>query len=99
MPKNKPKKPSSNQGADHVDLSRLNSGSAHSMTTSQPGAGNTCRCADAGNADCSWETSGATDDEIVRRAEEHWRRHHGMGDWTEAMRSKARDAIKHRQAA
>ena len=99
MPENKPKKPSSNPGTDHVDLSRLNSGSAHSMTTSQPGANNTFRCADAGNADCSWETSGATDDEIVHRAEEHWRKHHGMGDWTEAMRSKARDAIKHRQAA
>ena len=99
MPKNKPKKPSSDPGNDHADLSRLTSGSAHSMTTSQPGADNTFRCADAGNADCSWETSGATDDEIVHRAEEHWRKHHGMGDWTEAIRSKARDAIKHRQAA
>jgi len=93
------KKPSGDSASKHADLSRLTSGSAHSMTNSQPGANNTFRCADAGNADCQWETSGGTDDEIVRRAEEHWRKEHGMGDWTEASRSKARDAIKHRQAA
>jgi len=88
-----------NDSGEQTDLSRLTSGSAHSMTTSQPGARRTFRCADAGNADCQWETSGDTDDEIVKRAEAHWRKHHGMGDWTEAARSKAREAIKHRQAA
>jgi predicted small metal-binding protein len=93
------RKPSADSSNEQTDLSRLTSGSAHSMTTSQPVADRTFRCADAGNADCQWETSGASDDEIVRRAEEHWRRDHGMGDWTEATRSKAREAIKHRQAA
>ena len=92
------KKPSGDSN-NQTDLSRLTSGSAHSMTNCQPCAANTFRCAEAGDPDCNWETSGETDDEIVRRAEEHWRREHGMGDWTEAMRSKAREAIKHRQAA
>jgi predicted small metal-binding protein len=93
------KKPSADSGEDQPELSRLTSGSAHSMTHNQPHANRTFRCADAGHADCNWQTSGDTDDEIVRRAEEHWRREHGMGDWTEAARSKAREAIKHRQAA
>ncbi len=99
MPKREAKNTAGTHGTDHLDLSRLTSGSAHSMTTCQPGAGNTFRCADVGNTECNWETSGVTDDEIVRRAEEHWRTEHGMGDWTEAARSRARTAIKHRQAA
>lgn len=93
------KTPSSDQGKDDLTLSHLTSGSAHSMTNNQPGSTNSFRCADAGNPNCHWETSGDSDDEIVRRAEEHWRKEHGMGDWTEAARSKAREAIKHRQAA
>lgn len=84
---------------DETDLSHLTSGSAHSMTNSQPSASNTIRCTDVGDTGCGWETTGATEDEIVHRAEEHWRKEHGTGDWTEAMRSKAQEAIKHRQAA
>jgi hypothetical protein len=98
MPENKPKsnpstEPSGDQGKDPVDLSRLTSGSSHSMTNSQPRASNTVRCNHVG------ETNGATEDETVHRAEEHWRKEHGTGDWTEAIRSKAREATKHRQAA
>lgn len=99
MPKAEAKNNPGTDGIHQLDLSHLTSGSAHSMTTCQPGADNTFRCADAGNPDCHWETNGATEDEIVKRAEEHWRKEHGMADWTEAARSKARDAIKHRQAA
>ena len=69
------------------------------MSTSHDGQNRTFRCADAGNADCRWETSGASDDEIVRRAEAHGRKDHGMGDWSDAMRSKVRNAIKARRAA
>ena len=75
----------------HDDLSRLTSGSAHSMHHGHSGDHRTFRCADVGNADCRSERSGVTDDEIVQLAEEHGRRDHGMGDWTEAMRGKLRD--------
>ncbi len=84
---------------NQADLSRLTSASAYSMSTSHGGQDRTFRCADVGNADCRWETSGRTDDEIVQRAEEHGKRDHGMSDWTEAMRSKVRDAIHRREAA
>ncbi len=84
---------------NQVDLSRLTSASAHSMSTSHGGQDRTFRCADVGNADCRWETGGHTDDEIVLRAEEHGKRDHGMSDWTDAIRSKVRNAIRHRKAA
>ena len=90
---------SDSTGDNQADLSRLTSASAHSMSTSQGGADHTYRCADAGNADCQWETSGGTEEEVMRRIEEHQRQEHGLPDWTEAMRSKVRDAIRHRRAA
>ncbi len=86
-------------GDNQADLSRRTSGSAYSMNTSHGGNDHTFRCADVGNADCRWETSGHTEDEIIQRAEEHGRRDHGMRDWTEATRNKVRDAIRHRNAA
>jgi len=93
------KKRSDEPGDRHTDLSRLTSGSAHSMHHGHTGDNRTFRCADAGNADCRWETSGQSDDEIMQRAEEHNREHHGMGDWTEAMRGRVRNAIRRREAA
>ena len=85
-------------GDKQPDLTRLTSASQHSMSISHGGKDHTFRCADAGNADCRWETSG-TPDEIQRRAEAHGRRDHGMKDWTEAMRHKVRDATRRREAA
>ena len=93
------KKRSDKTDENHADLSRLTSGSAHSMTHDPGASDRTFRCADVGNAGCRWETSGRTDDEIMQRAEEHGRRDHGMGDWSEAMRSKVRNAIRRREAA
>jgi len=87
------------QGSDQPDLSRRTSASAHSMHTNQPATGRTFRCADVGNTDCGWETSGSTEEEIVQRAEEHGRRDHGMSDWSDAMRKKVRDNIHLRPAA
>jgi predicted small metal-binding protein len=86
-------------GYEQTDLSRRTSASAYSMNTSPAGKGLTFRCADAGNSDCRWETSGSTEDEIMHRAEEHGRRDHGMADWTEAMRNRVRDNIHRREAA
>lgn len=57
------------------------------------------RCADVGNADCRWETSGLTEEEVLEHAEEHGRTHHGWTDWTDAIRDQVRNAIQHRKAA
>ena len=86
-------------GGNQADLTRFISASAYSMSTSEGGADHIYRCADAGNADCRWETSGGTEEEVMQRIEEHQRQEHGLPDWTEAMRSKVRDAIRHRRAA
>jgi predicted small metal-binding protein len=86
--------------SNQADLSSRTTASAHSMNTSHGGADRTFRCADVGNSDCQWETSGADEEEVMRHMEEHWRRDHaGMSDWTEAMRNKVRDSIHRREAA
>jgi predicted small metal-binding protein len=59
----------------------------------------TFRCADVGNADCRWETSGASDDEIIEQARDHAQTEHGWHDWTDALRSRVRDAIRNHRAA
>lgn len=92
------KRPSSGQDNNRADLSRLTSASAHSMNTSHGGQDHTFRCADAGNTDCRWETGGNTQDEVMQNVREHARTNHGMGDWTEAMSNRVRDAIRRRQA-
>ena len=92
------KSPDSKPSDNQADPSRKSGASSHSMNISHGGADRTFRCADAGNSDCQWETSGRTEDEILQRAREHGRRDHGMADWTEAMNDKVRDAIRHRAA-
>ena len=90
---------SQGRSEDKADLSRRTSASAHSMSTSQGGTARTFRCADAGNADCRWETQGDTEDEVMQKVVEHQRDSHGMTDWTDALRSKVRDSIHRREAA
>jgi predicted small metal-binding protein len=92
------KRPSKNSGDDQADLSRHTSASAHSMNTSHGGTDHTFRCADVGNSDCQWQTSGRTESEVMEKIVEHSRDHHGMTDWTEAMRSRVRDSIRRRAA-
>jgi len=84
---------------NQADLSRRTSGSAFSMNTSHGGGNHTFRCADVGNADCRFETNGDTEDKVMRSVEEHWKRDHGLSDWTGPMRSRVRDNIRHRRAA
>jgi predicted small metal-binding protein len=84
---------------DQADLSRRTSASAYSRNTSHGGADHTFRCADAGNSDCRWETSGNTQDEVMQKVVEHARDAHGMTDWTDAMRNRVRDSIHRREAA
>jgi predicted small metal-binding protein len=86
--------------SDHqAEKPRHGDASRHSMHTSPSGTERSFRCADVGNSDCQWETSGSTEDEIMERVEEHGRTAHGMADWTQANRNKVRDAIRNRQAA
>ena len=59
----------------------------------------TFRCADAGNADCRWETAGRTEDEVMQNVVEHARNDHGMTDWTDAMHDRVRGAIHRSRAA
>jgi predicted small metal-binding protein len=59
----------------------------------------TFRCADVGNADCRWETSGTSEEEIMQQAREHAQTEHGWKDWTDALRNRIRNAIQERRAA
>lgn len=93
------KRRSEDSGDNQADLSHRTSASAHSMNTSHGGTDHTFRCADAGNADCRWETSGRSEDEVMQKVVEHARDDHGMTDWTDAMHDRVRNAIRHRQAA
>lgn len=77
---------------------RSDSMSAQSETANTSGEC-TFRCADAGHADCRWETSGRTESEIVERVREHASEKHGIRDWTEELKNKIRNAIGERRAA
>ena len=59
----------------------------------------TFRCSDAGNSNCSWETAGDTQDEVMQKVVEHARDAHGMTDWSDALRDRVRDSIHRREAA
>ena len=93
------KRRSEDAGDHEADLSRRTSASAHSMNSSHGGNDHTFRCADAGNLDCLWETSGRTEDEVLQKVVEHARNDHDMTDWTDAMHDRVRGAIHHRRAA
>lgn len=56
----------------------------------------TFRCADMGNADCRWETSGQTEDELLPRIERHARESHGGFD--EKARRRVHDVLRERAA-
>ena len=59
----------------------------------------TLRCADAGNTNCRWETSGSSDEEVIEAARLHAQTEHGWNDWTDALRDRVRSAIRQRDAA
>ena len=90
---------SEDTGYNQADLSRRTSASAYSMNTSHGRRDHTFRCADAGNADCRWETSGSTENEVMQSIVEHNRDAHGTTEWTEAMHDRVRNAIHRREAA
>ncbi len=86
-------------GTDQAEPTRVAGATAASMNVTHGGRDRTFRCADVGNADCRWETSGASDDEIFGEVHRHGQTEHGWKDWTEALRNRVRDAIRERRAA
>ncbi len=78
-------------------------GSSHEPFTSErdsvPLGQRTFRCADIGNADCRWETSAQTEDELVGQIERHGREAHGITNLDEDRRRKILDVVRERRAA
>jgi predicted small metal-binding protein len=64
-----------------------------------PGGHHSYRCSDAGNADCRWETSMASSNELWADIERHHRDVHGKPTLDEASRGRIQDAIHVRRAA
>ncbi|HYG99141.1 MAG TPA: DUF1059 domain-containing protein [Terriglobales bacterium] len=62
----------------------------------QPAGERTFRCADAGNADCRFEASAASHNELMTAIEKHGREAHGEID--EVTRRRYQDAIRQRHA-
>lgn len=65
----------------------------------EPVGNRTFRCADAGNADCRWETSAGTDEDLMSAIERHGREAHGLEAIDDRTRRKFLDAIRERRAA
>lgn len=65
----------------------------------QPIGSRTFRCADVGDSDCRWETSAATDEELMTAVGRHSRESHGMESFDEVTRRRFMDAIRERRAA
>src|SRR5512146_2423989 len=90
--------PGGTQGADTTGPS-----TGPNPTASSPGpegAGRkTFRCADVGFADCRWEVSGQTPDELLPQIERHGREQHGLHEIGENLRRRVLDAIRARRAA
>lgn len=90
---------SRNVGDNQAELSRRAGATATSMNVTHGGRDRTFRCADVGNADCQWETSGASDEDILGEVHRHGQTEHGWQDWTDALKNRVRDAIRERRAA
>ena len=86
-------------GDDQPEPSRRTGATAIPMNARHKAYDRTFRCADVGNADCRWETSGASDEEILGEAHRHGQTEHGWEDWTDALRNRTRNAIRERRAA
>jgi len=52
------------------------------------------RCADMGQGNCSWEAHGSSQDEVLRKAEQHGREQHNMTNMDENTRNQVRSHIR-----
>jgi predicted small metal-binding protein len=64
-----------------------------------PGNHQSFRCSDSGNADCRWETSSASANDLWADIERHHREAHGKPTLDEISRGHIQDAIHVRRAA
>jgi predicted small metal-binding protein len=91
---------SPNAGDVQDESGNLNPGSS---ATRGYGAGDpghqSFRCADVGNADCRWETSMASSEELWADIERHHQEVHGKPSLDAASRGRIQDAIHVRRAA
>lgn len=74
-------------------------GLEHTEREELPISERTFRCADAGNADCQWETSARTEDELMDNIERHGREAHGIRSFDEDSRRRFINAIRERRTA
>ena len=90
-----------NAGDLQTSRGKVNTGSdAHAgIGAGDPGGHFSFRCSDAGNADCRWETSMASADQLWNEIQQHHREVHGKPSIDEATRGKIQDAIHSRRAA
>ncbi len=86
-------------GDNQAQISGHTGATEATMNVTHEGHDRTFRCADVGNADCRWETSATSDEEILQQAREHGQSQHGWKDWTDALRNRIRNAIRERRAA
>ncbi len=73
--------------------------SRRSESANTPSGERTFRCADVGNADCRWEVTGRTADELMPQIERHGREQHGITSWDDRLKNRVQDAIRERKAA
>lgn len=52
------------------------------------------RCADMGHKECSWEARGSSQDEVLRKAEQHGREKHNITNMDENTRNQVRSNIR-----
>ena len=93
--------PGRNPEGQSTNLSQAAGNNPTQIRPETEGGGNlkTFRCADVGNADCRWEVSGRTADELMPQIERHGREAHNIQNIDDNLRRKIRDNIRERQAA
>jgi len=64
------------------------------QSSSQSGGNYSFRCADAGQKDCTWETKGSSEDEVLRNVEKHGREKHNISSFIGETRDRVRNAIR-----
>jgi predicted small metal-binding protein len=74
----------------------VQSAGGQSGTSGQAGSREnyTFRCSDMGFNDCPWQTQGASQEEVMRVAEQHGREQHRITSMDENTRNKLRDNIR-----
>lgn len=87
------------QGALGKPASELQEELSHTERDEVPLGERTFRCSDVGNADCRWETSAQTEEDLMGQIERHGREAHGITHIDDTTRRKILDVVRERRAA